>query len=70
MPGLGLVCGSEEFLLHETHGCIHAGGKYYALPHDGVYVPPVDITNESYELLDGLDQATFDSFDSRDSFEE
>lgn len=60
MPGVGLVCGSEEFLLHETHGCIHAGGVYYALPHDAVHDPTVDITDDTYELLDGLSQATFD----------
>lgn len=60
MPGIGLVCGSEEYLLHQTHGCIHAGGVYYALPHDAVRDPTVDITDETYELLDGLSKETFD----------
>ena len=56
--------GSEEYLLHETHGCIHAGGVYYALPHDAVHDPTVDITDETYELLDGLSQATFDRIEA------
>jgi hypothetical protein len=66
LPGVGLVCGSEEYLLHETHGCIHAGGVYYALPHDAVHDPTVDITDETYELLDGLSQATFDRIQADD----
>lgn len=66
MPGIGLVCGSEEFLLHSTQGCIHAEGVYYALPHDVVQDLGLDITDEAYELLGDLSQATFDQLEQMD----
>lgn len=53
LAGVGVVCGSEEYLLTHAHGCIRAGGVFYSTPDDVASSNSFDITEQAWELLGG-----------------
>ena len=53
LAGVGVVCGSEEYLLTHAHGCIRAGGVFYSTPDDVASTDSFDITEQAWELLGG-----------------
>jgi len=50
LAGVGVVCGSEEYLLTHTQGCIHAGGMYFSTP-DSAPTESIDVTEQAWEIL-------------------